>query len=78
MKTAQEKLQRHADKQREYQQRAIARQREKQSDPEWRQAQYDKQRERQSRVNQVALSLVHSRREIFPDRTQRAVAGFET
>ncbi|OAT17166.1 recombination enhancement function protein [Buttiauxella gaviniae ATCC 51604] len=50
MKTAQEKLQRHADKQREYQQRAIARQREKQSDPEWRQAQYDKQRERQSRV----------------------------
>ena len=49
MKTAQEKLQRHVERQREYQQRAIARQREKQADPEWRQTQYDKQRERQTR-----------------------------
>ena len=48
MKTAQEKLQRHVEKQREYQQRAIARQREKQADPEWRQAQYEKQREHNS------------------------------
>lgn len=47
MKTAQEKLQCHFEKQREYQARAIARQREKQADPEWRAEQYEKQRERQ-------------------------------
>ncbi|EDK0168699.1 recombinase [Salmonella enterica] len=49
MKTAEEKLQRNFERQRMYQQRAIKRQREKQANPEWRQAQYDKQRERQSR-----------------------------
>lgn len=54
MKTAQEKLQCHFDKQREYQARAIARQREKQADPEWRAAQYEKQRERQSRYAERA------------------------
>lgn len=47
MKTAQEKLQCHFNKQREYQTRAITRQREKQADPEWRSEQYAKQRERQ-------------------------------
>ncbi|BDS20992.1 Ref family protein [Citrobacter freundii] len=47
MKTAQEKLQCHFEKQREYQARAIARQREKQANPEWRAEQYEKQRERQ-------------------------------
>lgn len=47
MKTAHEKLQCHFEKQREYQARAIARQREKQADPEWRAEQYEKQRERQ-------------------------------
>lgn len=47
MKTEQEKLQCHYAKQREYQARAIARQREKQADPEWRAEQYEKQRERQ-------------------------------
>lgn len=46
MKTAEEKLQRNFERQRMYQQRAIERQREKQANPEWRQAQYDKQRER--------------------------------
>lgn len=49
MKTAEEKLQRNFERQRMYQQRAIKRRREKQANPEWRQAQYDKQRERQSR-----------------------------
>ncbi|BBR58926.1 Ref family recombination enhancement nuclease [Klebsiella sp. WP4-W18-ESBL-05] len=47
MKTAQEKLQCHHDKQREYQARAIARQREKLADPNWRAEQYEKQRKRQ-------------------------------
>lgn len=47
MKTEQEKLQCHFEKQREYQARAIARQRAKQADPEWRAEQYEKQRERQ-------------------------------
>lgn len=47
MKTAQEKLQCHFEKQREYQTRAIARQREKQADPVWRAEQYEKQRKRQ-------------------------------
>ena len=47
MKTEQEKLQCHYSKQREYQARAIARQRAKQADPEWRAEQYEKQRERQ-------------------------------
>ncbi|MDU4916626.1 MAG: Ref family recombination enhancement nuclease [Klebsiella pneumoniae] len=61
MKTAQEKLQRHVEKQREYQQRAIARQREKQADPEWRQAQYEKQRERQSRYIERAKNKPRSR-----------------
>ncbi|NCB85953.1 MAG: recombinase [Gammaproteobacteria bacterium] len=49
MKTAQEKLQCHFDKQREYQARAIARQREKQADPDWRAGQYEKQRNRQAK-----------------------------
>lgn len=49
MKTAQEKLQCHFYKQREYQARALARQREKQSDPEWRAEQYEKQRIRQTK-----------------------------
>ncbi|EJX8471085.1 recombinase, partial [Salmonella enterica] len=40
MKTAEEKLQRNFERQRMYQQRAIERQREKQANPEWRQAQY--------------------------------------
>lgn len=61
MKTAQEKLQRHVEKQREYQQRAIARQREKQADPEWRKAQYEKQRERQSRYIERAKNKPFSR-----------------
>lgn len=61
MKTAQEKLQRHLEKQREYQQRAIARQREKQASPEWRQAQYEKQRERQSRYIERAKNKPFSR-----------------
>lgn len=47
MKTEQEKLQCHFEKQREYRARAIARQRAKQEDPEWRAEQYEKQRERQ-------------------------------
>lgn len=54
MKIIQEKLQRNSEKQREYQIRAIARQRERQADPEWRQSQYDKQRERQARYNERA------------------------
>lgn len=54
MKTIAEKLQCHAEKQREYQQRAIARQRAKQSDPEWRQEQFDKQRARQMRYAERA------------------------
>lgn len=49
MKTIEEKLQRNFERQRTYQQRAIERQREKQANPEWRQAQYEKHRERQSR-----------------------------
>ncbi|HGY5108658.1 Ref family recombination enhancement nuclease [Citrobacter europaeus] len=49
MKTIQEKLQCHIESQRRNQARAIARQREKQSDPAWRAEQYEKQRERQKR-----------------------------
>lgn len=54
MKTTEKKLQRHVEKQREYQQRAIERQRAKLSDPEWRQAQYDKQRASQLRCAERA------------------------
>ena len=54
MKTEQEKLQRHFEKQREYQARAIARQREKQADPAWRAEQYEKQRIRQSKCAERA------------------------
>lgn len=54
MKTAEQKLQHHAEKQREYQQRAIDRQRAKQSDPEWRREQYEKQRARQVRCAERA------------------------
>lgn len=61
MKTAEEKLQRHFEKRHEYQQRAIARQREKQANPEWRQAQYEKQRERQSRYIERAKNKPCSR-----------------
>ncbi|BDN97312.1 hypothetical protein KAM621c_24170 [Citrobacter braakii] len=56
MKTAQEKLQCHNAKQREWQERAIARQREKQADPEWRAEQYEKQRARQTKCAQRAKS----------------------
>ncbi|NUL35059.1 Ref family recombination enhancement nuclease [Kosakonia sacchari] len=61
MKTAQEKLQCHFEKQREYQARAIARQRERQSDPEWRKAQYEKQRERTARAIAKAKTRPKSR-----------------
>lgn len=44
MKTIQEKLQCHIERQRRNQARAIARQREKQADPAWRAEQYEKQR----------------------------------
>jgi len=54
VKTVEEKLQRHVEKQREYQQRAIERQRAKQTDPEWRRQQFDKQRERQTRYAERA------------------------
>lgn len=56
MKTASEKLQRHFEKQREYQQRAIERQRAKMADPDWRQAQYDKHRASQMRAAERAKS----------------------
>lgn len=49
MKTIQEKLQCHIERQRRNQARAIARQREKQADPAWRAEQYEKQRKRQQR-----------------------------
>lgn len=44
MKTEAEKIAHHYAKQREYQQNAIARQRERQASPEWRQKQYDKRK----------------------------------
>lgn len=56
MKTTEEKLQRNFEKQREYQRRAIERQREKLSDPVWRREQYDKQRARQIRCAERAKS----------------------
>ncbi|WOR42026.1 Ref family recombination enhancement nuclease [Citrobacter freundii] len=49
MKTIQEKLQCHIERQRRNQAWAIARQREKQADPAWRAEQYEKQRKRQQR-----------------------------
>ena len=73
MKTAQEKLQRHVEKQREYQQRAIARQREQQADPEWRQAQYEKQRKRQSRYIERAKNKPCARG--LKGRTLLVIAG---
>lgn len=56
MKTEQEKLQGHFEKQREYQARAIARQRVKQADPAWRAEQYEKQRIRQNKYAERAKS----------------------
>jgi thioesterase domain-containing protein len=56
MKTIAVKLQCHVNKQREYQQRAIERQRAKQADPDWRREQYEKQRVRQVRCSERAKS----------------------
>ena len=52
MKTIQEKLQCHIERQRRNQARAIACPREKQADPAWRAEQYEKQRKRQQRSDE--------------------------
>lgn len=71
MKITEEKLQCHFKKQREYQQRAISRQRAKQASPEWRREQYEKQRARQVRNAERAKSKPSSCRGL-KGRTPRA------
>lgn len=71
MKTEAEKIAHHYAKQREYQQNAIARQRERQASPEWRQQQYEKQKARNERAIERARNKPACRG--LKGRTPRAV-----